>query len=291
MSIRLALRTVILIRETRSCEAGNQIAAGIPSGRAYVPGRSAEITMASCDDSLGDDEVDVGGSIEPRSAGMIGGDIYAGSWWPARLLRLYETLTLSDAVTPVDLIYVMAGKMERKDYGLELYRAGLSPRLVLGVGRFEVSKMHRVALEHALVKELVALRDKTPADQRHFLVKLYPAGASIEQRTLRRWSTYGEILDLKNWLQAKTARTVIVVSTDVHLRRVALTCTAVFRGAPIEFLYCPVPAGFSLLKKEGWWTRPGDRRFVIVEMMKLAGYRVILSLPAWASRRLMRLKN
>lgn len=44
--------------------------------------------------------------------------------------------------TPAHLIYATAGKMERKDYGLELYQVGLLPRLVLGVGRFEVSKMY-----------------------------------------------------------------------------------------------------------------------------------------------------
>jgi uncharacterized SAM-binding protein YcdF (DUF218 family) len=209
----------------------------------------------------------------------------------ALLLRLYEGLTVSDPATQADLIYVMAGKMERKDYGLELYRAGLSPRLVLGVGRFEVSKMYRVALEPAVVEELAALRDKTPADQRHFFVKLGPSGASIENRRLRRWSTYGEILDLQAWLKAENVRRVMVISTDVHLRRVALTCTKVFRDAPVEFLYCPLPPRFGSPNKDRWWTRPWDRRFVIKELMKLIGYKVILSLPASATRRLMRLKD
>jgi hypothetical protein len=237
-------------------------------------------------DPRGYDEVYVGGIIGPRSADMI-----AESWWSALMLRLYESLTLSDAPTPADVIYVMAGKMERKDYGLELYQAGLSPRLVLGVGRFEVSKMYRVALERAVLEKLIALRDKTPADQRHFFVKLDPSGVSIEKRLLRRWSTYGEMLDLQDWLKAENVRRVMVVSTNIHLRRVALTCARVFRGTPVEFLYCPVPPRFGPPRKDGWWTRPGDRRFVIKELMKLMGYWVILSLPASACRRLMRLKN
>ena len=90
------------------------------------------------------------------------------AWWHALLLRLYERLTLRDAPTPADLIFVMAGRMERKQYGLELYRAGLAPRLVLSVGRFEVSKMYKVDLEHTLVEELIALRNKTRPEQRHF---------------------------------------------------------------------------------------------------------------------------
>jgi hypothetical protein len=223
---------------------------------------------------------------------MIGDEIYRGRWYSALLLNLYKSLTLSDPATHgADLIYVMAGKMERKGYGLELYRAGLSPRLVLGVGRFEVSKMHKVALEAAVLEELIALRDKTPADQRHFMVALDPSGVSIEKRRLRRWSTYGEILDLQDWLKVKNVQRVMVISTDVHLRRVALTCVGVFRGTPVEFRYCPVPPRLASPKKDGWWTRSEDRRFVIKELMKLIGYKVILSLPAWASRRLMRLRD
>jgi hypothetical protein len=223
---------------------------------------------------------------------MIGDATCHQGWGSALLLRLYESLTLSDPATQrVDLIYVMAGKMERKDYGLELYRAGLSPRLALGVGRFEVSKMYKIALEPAVVQELIALRDKTPADQRHFIVELEPSGVFIEKRRLRRWSTYGEILDLRDWLKAKNLQRVMVISTDVHLRRVKLTCRKVFRGSPVVFLYSAVPPGFASPKKDGWWTRSGDRRFVIKELLKLMGYRMILSLPAPASRRLMRLQD
>jgi hypothetical protein len=207
------------------------------------------------------------------------------------LLRLYESLTFSDRPAPADLIFVMAGKMERKDYGLVLYRAGLSPRLVLGVGRFEVSKMYRVALDHAVVEELIALRDKTPADQRHFFVKLEAFGVSIEKRLPRRWSTYGEILDLRDWLKATNVRRVMVISTDIHLSRVAVTFDKVFRGCPIEFCYCPVPASDSSLVKREWWSRPGDRRYVISETVKLAAYRFILLMPQFLIRRFMRLKD
>ena len=36
--------------------------------------------------------------------------------------------------------------MERKVYGLELFRAGVSPKLVLSIGRFEVSIMRNLNL-------------------------------------------------------------------------------------------------------------------------------------------------
>ena len=42
---------------------------------------------------------------------------------------------------------------------------------------------------------------------------------------------------------------------------------------------------------DGWWARPADRRYVLQETMKLAGYKVILSLPEWAIRLFMPLKD
>lgn len=55
-----------------------------------------------------------------------------GQRHPLLLRYLYESLTLSDPPTPADLIFVLAGKMERKQYGIELiglYPAGLARRL------------------------------------------------------------------------------------------------------------------------------------------------------------------
>src|SRR6266702_4009592 len=88
------------------------------------------------------------------------------SWWHSCLNTLYQSLTWNDSVESAELIFVMAGRMQRKQYGLELYRAGIAPRLVLSVGRFEVSKMCRLDLED--FHELVALRERTQPDERHF---------------------------------------------------------------------------------------------------------------------------
>ena len=182
-----------------------------------------------------------------------------------------------DAVQPADLIFVMAGRMERKQYGLELYRSGVSPKLVLSVGRFEVSKMTKLALE--CVDELIALRDQTPPDERHFFVKLDTSGFRIEKVGLPRWNTYGEVVGLRRLLEREKAGRVIVISTDVHLRRVAFTIGKVFRGMPVKFIYCSVPSRVT-----------GNRGYVVQEMIKLTGYRVILSMPHRVVRWIMRLK-
>jgi hypothetical protein len=207
-------------------------------------------------------------------------------WWKAHLLRLYESLTVNGTLAPADLIFVMAGRPERKQYGLELYRAGIAPRLVLSIGRFEVSRMHALGLEG--IGELLAVRDQTPPGERHFFVTVDSTGTRIEKARLVAWSTYGEVLGLHHWLEKERLLRVMVVSTDVHLCRAAFTIGRIFRGTKHEFCYAAVPPRLAPVKKEGWWTRPTDLRFVLKEMVKLACYRVILSAPGWIFQRVMR---
>jgi uncharacterized SAM-binding protein YcdF (DUF218 family) len=182
----------------------------------------------------------------------VSGPETAGGWqaW------LAQSLTRSDSVEPADLLFVMAGRMERKPYGLELYRAGVAPRLVLSVGRFEVSRMAQLDLEG--MHQLVALRDQTPADERHFFVSLDRAGLHLDKVRAPRWSTYGEALALRQFLQPQAPRKVIVISSGVHLRRVALTFAHVFRDAPIQFRYCPVPARCERVKNTRWFLTHRD---------------------------------
>jgi uncharacterized SAM-binding protein YcdF (DUF218 family) len=203
--------------------------------------------------------------------------------------RLYEALTRNDRPEPADLIFVLAGRMERKKYGLDLYRAGLASRLILSIGRFEVSKLARIGFKAPA--ELIELRDSIPPEERHFFLEMNAAGVRVEKVTLRRWSTYGELLALRDRLVSDPACSLLIISTGIHLRRVTLTLERLLGNSSRKILYCAVPVGYGSLKKEKWWTRREDRRYVVSEAFKLAGYRLILAMPDWAIRRLMRLKG
>jgi uncharacterized SAM-binding protein YcdF (DUF218 family) len=203
---------------------------------------------------------------------------------------LYDRLTLNDPPNPADLIFVFAGKMERKQYGLELYRAAVAPRLLLSIGRFEVSKMRMLGIE--CVEELISQRDRLPPEERHFFYEMNAvSGVRIERPKLRRWNTYGEVLALREYLERDPPRSLMIVSTDLHLRRIAVTFARVFRDAPLEVHYCPVPPCASSVRKDKWWARPEDRKYVLKETLKLAAYRAILRMPDGMIRRLMRLKD
>lgn len=248
----------------------------------FLPGRSAEITdflmvliVAGVMKLMGEDPAStLADSTDER-------------WRDLVRFRFYEMLTRSDSVQPADLILVLAGKMERKLYGLELYRAGVAPRLLLSVGRFEVSKMSQLDLE--FFDELKSLRDETPPAERNFFVTMDAEGVRLEKENLLRCSTYGEALAFRWRLEREDGRRVIVVSTDIHLRRVALTFAKVFRGTRIQFLYCPVPTRYAHIAADNWWRSQADRRFVISEMAKLVGYRAAFWAPEWAARSLMQL--
>jgi len=202
--------------------------------------------------------------------------------------RAYQSLTRNDPVQPADLIFVLAGRMERKQYGLELFRAGWAPRLILSVDRFEVRKMRLLEIESS--EALVSLRDQTAPEERSFFVHVDHSGVRAEKVTLRRWSTYGEALRLRELLEKENLHHVLVVSTAVHLRRVALAFRHAFAGLDVHFQYCPVPERLDSLQENKWWTHRQTRRMVISEAVKLVAYGVILAMPAWAIRYLMRLK-
>ena len=139
--------------------------------------------------------------------------------------------------------------------------------------------------------ELMELRNRTPAHLRHFFCEVDASGTRIGVPDLAKWSTYGEALGFREYLRARPASKVLVVSTDIHLHRVALTLEAVCRELEVSFHYCPVPQRESSVASDRWWARDSDRRYVLSELVKLAAYRVILTMPRRLRPLLMRSKH
>src|SRR4051812_12854708 len=111
----------------------------------------------------------------------------------------YHRLTRNDPPRPADLIFVLAGRMNRKQYGLDLYRAGLAPRLLLSIGRFEVSRMRAIGFEKA--DELITYRDRIAPRERHFFYEFSISGMRLEAPRLAQWNTYGELEALREALK------------------------------------------------------------------------------------------
>ena len=84
------------------------------------------------------------------------------------LPRLRAWLSPVDTPRKADLIFVLAGRMHRKECALELFREGLAPRILLSVGRFEIRRFSKMALPASL--DLLKLAQAVPPSQRHYFV-------------------------------------------------------------------------------------------------------------------------
>ena len=150
-----------------------------------------------------------------------------------------------------DLIFVLAGRAVRKRFGLELFRGGVAPRILFSVARFEVRGFRELALPVAF--DLLPVAQEIPAPERHFFV-LFGDGAAphVERIKVRRFGTLREIEALAGYLdRRREIRSVILVTSAVHVRRVALCCR-VLLPPDVTFETVAVP------RFEGGDHGPGD---------------------------------
>lgn len=171
-------------------------------------------------------------------------------------------------LTECDLIFVLAGRAERQAYGIELFQKHLAPRLILSIARFDVR--HSAALLDN--PELIALRDRTPANQRHFWADFNNRGKTLSLAHLKRTGTFEELQALANYLAAKPPARIAMISTSIHLGRVEFCCRRIPFFSQRSICFWPVPEERSSFKRAGWWKHRSHWRYVTSEFIKLGGY-------------------
>jgi hypothetical protein len=194
---------------------------------------------------------------------------------PPLLLRLHGWLSPADPARPADLIFVLAGQMNRKHYALQLFREGLAQRLLFSVGRFEIRRFSKMALPIPL--DLLKLAQDVPPPQRHFFVLFQGGECHVRHVQPRRFGTLTEIASLARWLEANPeVQSVILISNEAHLRRIGMCCRSLLpRGVKVALL--AVPNSFS---------DPADQHSSaiqstgsdLLEFLKVLVYRVLLTL-------------
>jgi hypothetical protein len=139
-----------------------------------------------------------------------------------------------------DLIFVLAGRAVRKRFALELFRGGVAPRVLFSVARFEVRGFRELPLPVGF--DLLPVAQLVAAPERHFFV-LFGDGATpqVERIKVRRFGTLREIEALAGFLdRRREIRSVIVVTSAVHIRRVALCCRVLLpRDVRFEMVAVP----------------------------------------------------
>lgn len=188
------------------------------------------------------------------------------------LKSMSDFLAVEDPPASCDVIAVLAGPVERKSYGLELFRRSVAPRLVLSVARFDVGRT--AALLHG-AQELIALRDKTPAQERHFWVDYENARRTIVPARLPRTGTFGELQALASYLAPYTPEKIALVSTSIHLRRIRFCCSRIAFFAQAYVSLLAVPESDSSFRRNGWWMRSTDCHYLLSEYAKLLAYRLL----------------
>jgi hypothetical protein len=186
------------------------------------------------------------------------------------LLRgLWDYLVIRDSPVGSDLIFVLAGRPERKVYGLELHHRGFARRLILSVGRFEVRQTALLGFQDLHLRELAS---RTPPAKRHFFIDLTRESQRVAVADLHHTGTYGELESLGCQLQSEKPSSLILVSTSIHLRRARWCCQKIQTLRHWNIRYVPVPEGMSSVRRDHWWRRLDHWSYVKAEWTKLIAY-------------------
>jgi uncharacterized SAM-binding protein YcdF (DUF218 family) len=183
--------------------------------------------------------------------------------------RIYDFLDIGTSPHPADCIFVMAGRQERKIHGIKMWRSGYAPQMILSVGRFEWRKFSDLNLESD--GGLLSLVGHIPPEKRHFLVRLARQETSCTAVRKGFLGTRSEARALAEYLRSLPIRSLLVVSSPVHLRRVALAFRRAFRKSRIRLTFVAVPENFSL-------DSSAARALVWSEFRKYLLYRSLLGL-------------
>jgi hypothetical protein len=202
-------------------------------------------------------------SAKQGAGGAAGGSILAA---------LCDRMVVDGLPQRSDVIFVLAGRLERKVYGLEIYYQRFAPRLILSVGRFEVRKMDQLGFQHLRLRELAAR--KAP-DQRHFFIDLASDSQRVIPAKIRRAGTFDELTALAAYLGPEVSQSLTVISTSIHLRRVRWCCMRISGLHQRTIRYVSVPEERGSFRRAGWWKRRSHWSYLAAEYWKLIAYSLL----------------
>jgi hypothetical protein len=170
---------------------------------------------------------------------------------------MFDFLNVGRPLQPGDAIFVLAGKQERKLFGIELWKRALAPELILSVGRFEWRRFYRLGF--ASDGGLGELVERTPPKKRHFFLRCVSSNVSALLTRKGYFGTWSEGRELARILRDSQHRSIILVSTSFHLRRVVLVMRRAFRSGRIDLRCVAVPEDMAHVQRaqlqSSWWAR------------------------------------
>jgi hypothetical protein len=137
--------------------------------------------------------------------------------------RVYDYLDVGKSPRPADGIFVLAGKQERKEYGIKMWRFGYAPQL-MSVGGSGWHRQLNLEWDAGFQRP-----DTRHPLKQHFLVRF----DRRELFCLRSSRVFGDTFGSprpRRYVREIPVRS-LVVSSPMHLRRVALVFRHAFRRA------------------------------------------------------------
>jgi hypothetical protein len=179
--------------------------------------------------------------------------------------QIADFLDTGKAPHIADCIFVLAGLQDRKVYGVKMWRFGFASQLILSVGRFEWRRYRELGLESD--GGLESLVKRIPPRRRHFLVRLDRQDVTCSPVRTGYFGTLSESRALAGYLRKIPVRSLLVVSSPIHLRRVALVFRRAFRKSGIRLTFVATPEKSSSNSTE-------DCAAVWLEFLKYLVYRL-----------------
>lgn len=176
-------------------------------------------------------------------------------------------LRIEDPLRPADLIAVMPSEWQGVDYGIELYKKGYAPRLML-IGGYPFKLIAQdgesfrvVKMDWEQVARGIALQAGVPDDA------ILTRGGS---------STYEQARQFVDFAEASHLKTVIIVTDDVHPRRISWSVAKFPASAQLELIYSPIARSIYLPQEQyfynRWWQSETGAEKVFSEYVKLGYY-------------------
>jgi len=191
------------------------------------------------------------------------------------ILSLNEWLSCADPLRSADAIFVLAGRGNRKLYGLELFRQGLAPKILFSVARFEIRRFSKMQLPVSLDRLKIAA--DVPSPERHHFVWFEGGNVQVAYVRPGRLGTLTEIESLARWLgKNPEIHSLLIISSSPHLRRLRLCCRALVRR-PVQFALAAAPDPSSSGATENGQGAVKSRGAALLELVKLALYWVLLT--------------
>ena len=152
---------------------------------------------------------------------------------------IYDFLDVGKGPRLSDCIFVLAGEQGRRIHGLKMWRFGYASQVILSVGRFEWQKLSELKLESD--DGLQKLASQTPPEKKHSFVRLNHQEVSCSPIRAGTLSTHAEAKALAEYIRKNPTRSLLVVSSPVHLRRVALSFRRALRERDVRLTFVAVP--------------------------------------------------